>query len=107
VPAERVVYVEDRDHHDLEKVQFAAYAGRFKLVWLDALHDDRFELHDLELDPDGLVDRSREHPDVVVELRRRLKEERSWLPLDRAERPAGGIDTEALKALGYLGDEKR
>jgi hypothetical protein len=43
----------------------------------------------------------------VVELRRRLKEERSWLPLDRAERPAGGIDTEALKALGYLGDEER
>jgi arylsulfatase A-like enzyme len=107
VPVERVVYVEDRDHHDLEKAQFAAYSGRFKLVWLDALHDDRFELHDLDLDPDGLVDRSAEHPDVVRELKARLRGERSWLPLDRAKRPAGGIDTEALKALGYMGDDGR
>jgi arylsulfatase A-like enzyme len=105
VPPERVVYVEDRDHHDAGKAQFAAYAGRFKLVWLDALHDDRFELYDLAVDPSGLVDRTDEHPEVARELRERLRGERSWLPLDRFERPGGGIDTEALRALGYLGTD--
>lgn len=106
LPNDRVVYVEDRDHHDPEKAQFAAYAGRFKLVWLDALHDDRFELYDLDLDPVGLVDRKDEHQDVFRELKARLTEERDWLPLDAVEgREGGGIDADALRALGYMGDD--
>ncbi|QDU84442.1 Choline-sulfatase [Planctomycetes bacterium Pla163] len=105
LPDDRVVYVEDRDHHDVEKAQFAAYSGRFKLVWLDALHDDRFELYDLELDPIGLIDRANEHPDVFRALKARLTEERDWLPLDAVEgRAGGGIDADALRALGYMGD---
>ncbi|MEZ5976875.1 MAG: sulfatase [Planctomycetota bacterium] len=106
VPADRVVYVEDRDHHDPEIAQFAAYAGRFKLMWLDALHDAKFELYDLDRDPIGLVDRKDEFPDVYDELRRRLREDRSWLPLDRIERSGGSTDVDALKGLGYIPDER-
>jgi len=104
LPTDRVVFVEDRDHHDPEVAQFAAYAGRFKLMWRDALHDDSFELYDLEADPIGLVDVSAQHPQVFQDLKERLVGERSWLPLDRVEGREGGIDTEALKALGYMGD---
>lgn len=104
LPDDRVVYVEDRDHHDPEVAQFAAYAGRFKLMWRDALHDDSFSLYDLDADPVGLVDVSAEHPQVLKDLMERLTGDRSWLPLDKVEGREGGIDADALRALGYLGD---
>jgi arylsulfatase A-like enzyme len=104
LPGDRVVFVEDRDHHDPERAQFAAYRGRFKLVWLDALRDERFELYDLESDPNGLVDVSAQHPEVFEDLRTLLLTTRSWLPLDAIETGDGTIDTDALRALGYLGD---
>lgn len=102
LPTDRVIYVEDRDHHDAGVAQFAAYADRFKLVWLDALFDDRFELYDLASDPVGLVDVKDRHPKVFRELRERLTTERSWLPLDAVDAREGGIGTDALEALGYI-----
>ncbi|MEO0649580.1 MAG: sulfatase, partial [Planctomycetota bacterium] len=64
LPSNRVVFVEDRDHYDADKAQFALYAGKWKLVWLDALRSDQFALYDLEADPVGAHDVSAEHPDV-------------------------------------------
>ncbi len=105
-PAERRVLVEDRDHFDETDVRLALYRDTWKLVRLGP--DDgelRYELFDLTTDAVGLVDVAAEHPELVQELAGDLETLRAaWGP-EEGGASGGQINTDALQALGYIGDE--
>jgi len=77
--------------------------GRWKLIFSRGVDDAaRFELYDLDDDPDELDERTGAEPARAAELRARLE---SWMQ-DRFASPSmigkGERETEMLRALGYI-----
>ncbi len=101
--ADRVRYVEDRDHSGPLDVRIALYRGRWKLVRRGLDEIARFELYDLASDPRGETDVSAGHRDVLAELAETLAERRAAFDAaeQRVEAEAGDMD--ALRGLGYAG----
>ena len=103
----RRVLVEDRDHFDRSEVNLVLYEHPWKLVRCGLRDRLRLELFDLAADPEGLTDVAREHPDVVARLLGELEAFRAaWGADDEADARGGGpSNLEALRALGYVGDD--
>ncbi len=104
--AERLIQVEDRDHLDPTDVRLAIYRGPWKLV-RRGLGDARsYVLHDLRNDPVGEVDVAAAHPEVFDELVGILEDLRRELDEIEAQEAGDlGAQADALRALGYLGDD--
>jgi hypothetical protein len=103
---ERDLLVEDRDRPDPTKIRFALYHDRWKLERRRLGETTEHRLFDLAEGPNGLVDVSFRHPDVVTELCLRLDELRSrWGADDEADQRLGGpINADTLQGLGYVDD---
>jgi arylsulfatase A-like enzyme len=105
---ERLVLVEDRDHMNPLDVRLALYRGEWKLVRRGLGKGQRYTLHRLTDDPQGLKDVSGDHPELLDELKLALDELRSrWRPDDEADAASsagGDQNQDALKALGYAGE---
>ena len=102
----RELLVEDRDHLDKTDVRIALYHDRWKLVRLGIGDAVEYHLFDLETDRNGLRDVVEEHPEVVADLIARMDALRArWGADDEQDLRSGGFtNTEALEALGYLGE---
>jgi len=99
----RHVLVEHADLVEVGRTQAALYERRFKLVRHGVGPQYRYALHDLESDPQGLVDLAAEHPQRVAELSDALVRYCSrWRPVELAIDAHGGDDVRGLHALGYL-----
>jgi arylsulfatase A-like enzyme len=99
----RLVLVEHGDHPRVERTQVALYDGQFKLVRHGVAAPFRYALHDLESDPEGLVDSSSLDPQRVERMSAALELYRSrWRPVELAVDAPGGDDVRALRTLGYL-----
>jgi arylsulfatase A-like enzyme len=81
----------------------AVVDGDRKLIWTPGARPGRgFELYDLASDPDETVDLSRQEPQRVAELRKRLD---GWVRTGASTpRRIGPEDRERLRALGYVDD---
>ncbi|HEX6883505.1 MAG TPA: sulfatase-like hydrolase/transferase, partial [Planctomycetota bacterium] len=101
LPAERVRWVDDRDHLDPDDHRFALYEGCFKLVRFGSGASVRHELYDLCSDPLGFTDVQAAHPELAAELLARLEARTG-----DAEVVAGDSEgsAAALQALGYTGE---
>lgn len=104
VPADRVVFVEDRDHLDPADVRVALYRDAWKLVRLGLDPDAPFQLYDLRTDALAVEDVADRHPEVVRELGELFRARRA--ERDAADATVGEEDQRAaagLEALGYTG----
>jgi arylsulfatase A-like enzyme len=101
---ERDLLVEDRDRPDPTKIRFALYHDRWKLERRQLGETIEHRLYDLSEGPNGLLDLSLVHPEVVEGLSRRLDELRSrWGADDEADQQVGGpFNADTLRGLGYV-----
>jgi arylsulfatase len=95
-------------------VEMARQEPRVKKVMVEAyteLKGPYFELYDIEKDPDQLVDRAHEEPELVARLRTVYEAEEANAARERALVPAGitsgaPADHAELEALGYAGEDE-
>ena len=103
--AERAVLVEDRDHLDPSAIRIALYRGPWKLVRAGVGEGAAFGLHDPREDPLDQRDRSAEHPEVFEALKAEMERMRGiWGADDERQEAGGGVNWDAMRALGYAGD---
>ncbi len=96
-PADRIVFVQDYDNPHPIRDGDAVIRGDFKFVRRGE-HRGLFHVYD---DPLNQLDITAEHPEVVAELEAEL----DTLLEARAAQEEGMDNTDALRALGYLGGE--
>jgi arylsulfatase A-like enzyme len=105
--ATRRILVEDRDQMDATDVRLALYDGAWKLVRRGLGEKQRFQLFDLDADPVGVQDLAAQHPEIVQRLREELDLMRAGWNADdvRDQQGTGSSNVDALKALGYAGNQ--
>ncbi|MCK6445014.1 MAG: sulfatase-like hydrolase/transferase [Planctomycetes bacterium] len=106
---DREILVEDRDTGDPHEIRLALYSGGWKYEHrrrtVRGAVEEVERLFDLANDPGGLHDVAGAHPERVAALRERLAVLRgAWHADDSASGLSGPGNSDALKALGYLGD---
>jgi arylsulfatase A-like enzyme len=108
LPSDHDLLVEDRDHPNRNYMKLALWRGRWKLVRFGVPPDCQWRLYDAVADPDERHDVAGEQPDVVAELRQAMNELRArWGADDAADQRGTEIrNPDALRALGYAGDEE-
>ena len=102
--ADRVRWIEDRDHPDPTDVRIALYRENFKLVRTGLGERRRYELFDLARDALGTSDRSADHPELFAELVERLETARVGVDHAEGTHADPGAADDALRALGYAGE---
>lgn len=105
-PAERPIWVEDRDFVDPQRSELVLYRLPHKFVRSLSFGRQRDALYDLSSDPLGVRDVSRQRPDVARLLAEEVDASRPTWPDNRdgSHTVIHVLGEEALRALGYLGE---